>query len=173
MSDLMSSQLLILLRALLLLSFARSELPFFDGWAVFSCLIWSLIDLLAWTISWFLITLRVKTKFIIFRNLSSVSFKYMLCSKWFLGISPWKFRVIHGCCRAWSTVYRKLGFGWQSFSRRPYESLLKRLPYLCLVKLRAFALYATLLSPLSQRGCLPAISSYMMKPAAHTSTALP
>lgn len=128
MPDFISSELFILYSEFPPLLLLRVILSFGVGCAVFSFWIYMRLCLFC-TRSWFFITLRVKTRFQTLRILSSMSLRYIFYSKWFRGISSEKFLVIQGCCNAWSTVYLKLGFGWQSFSTRPCENLLNRLPY--------------------------------------------
>lgn len=110
---------------------------------------------------------------IILRNFWSTSVKKMFCSKWFRGISAWKLRVIQGCCKAWSAEYLRLGFGSHNFSIKLWVNLLNFEPNLRPLKFRAFCLYYLLSSPLTQRGCLPAMISYIINPMAQMSTGLP
>ena len=123
--------------------------------------------------SWFLITDMKYAKLSTLRNLSSTELRYSVCSKWFLGISSSKFRVIQGCFRAWSIVYLIEGLGWHSFSMRLCWMEVNLRPNLSLWNLMVFCLYCYFSSPLTQRGCFPAMSSYMINPTAHMSTALP
>ena len=125
------------------------------------------------TRSWFLTTDIKYISLTTLVNLSSTCVRKSCCSKRLRGISASRSRVIQGCCRAYSMVYRRDGFGSHNFSIRLWVSGENRLPNLSFLKLRTFSRYMGLSSPFSQRGCFPAISSYMMKPAAHTSTGLP
>ena len=90
----------------------------------YTCLIYLFFSLLsrrilAFTYSWFLAIARKVTKLSSLLSLSSSSkLTIALENLWllFIGISSYSFPVIHGCIRAYSTLYLDPGFKLHNYS---------------------------------------------------------